>query len=94
METEPASLFISDDMQVETVGVTITDIRQHKPNNKSVVIRGFQFTFPDGIVYRDKSLFQLILNHALENFSKLGSKMVIAFPDATPAQVSMITKQL
>lgn len=68
-----------------------------KPKPKPIVpdseFVGFQFTFPNGIV-KNKSLFRLILDHALNNLSKLGGKMVIAFPDSTPAKVSVITKQL
>ena len=59
------------------------------------MIRGFLYTFPDGIV-QDKLHEQLIaiLSKALDYVSKLGGKMVIAFPDSTPAEVSVITKQL
>ena len=62
-----------------------------KPKSGYVVIPGCQFTFPDGIV-NNKPQLEFILQHALQNVSNFGGKMVIAFPDGNPAKVSMITK--
>ena len=63
----------------------------YKPKSESKLIRGFQFTFSNGIV-KDRLLS--ILSRALDNVSNLGGKMVIAFPDSNPAEVSVITEQL
>ena len=58
------------------------------PNNHSQrVIRGFLYTFPED----ELKLVKIILRDALDNVSKFGGKMVIAFPDSIPAKVSMIT---
>ena len=61
--------------------------------SESIHTQGLQYTFPDSIKFDDKLQYvELILDDA--NVSKLGGKMVIAFPDFNAAKVSVITVQL
>ena len=56
------------------------------------VIQGFQYTFndaPKAFTAIEKVKFA---DSILDHIFKLGGKMVIAFPDAAPAEVSAITK--
>ena len=88
---EPDEPVVSDDSDEPVV--SDKQPYNYKPKSESKLIRGFQFTFSDGII-EDRLLFESILSHALDNVSNLGGKMVIAFPDSNPAEVSVITKQL